>query len=58
MNDRDFDSDKLAKDRLITTEEVADLLGLAPGTLRKLRSEGRSPVPFYKPFNDKTLRAR
>lgn len=45
-------------DQLLTTEQAANMLGLAPGTLRKLRSEGQSPVPAYKPFNEKTIRYR
>ena len=36
------------EDKLLTTEEVAEMLGLNPGTLSVWRSTGRYDLPFVK----------
>jgi predicted DNA-binding transcriptional regulator AlpA len=41
-------------DRLLTTPEAAELIGIKPGTLKLWRSQGRGPRYLKKPGGQRT----
>jgi len=41
---------------LMTTKQLAELLGLAKHTIEVGRCEGTFPIPHRNPFNNRTIR--